>query len=237
MKKNVLFLLFLSITNFIFSQNCTVKVKELQGSYEGDCVKGLAEGDGKAIGIDTYIGNFVKGVPDGFGKYMYKNNNFYIGSFKKGKKHGLGEVHYLDGTKKDADTLLKGYWKEDNYIGLYPYQYKTINKSGLVREVNYTNEGNANNPKITIELTKENSGQQSFSSIISNPVLRNITLKGGSYTNIEKVTTQTTKNIYYLLNVEFPFKAVLEIDDEQVEVEINQKADWKIFIKLRFTDL
>ena len=37
-----------------------------------------------------YDGNFINGVYDGDGKYIYNNGNYYIGEWKEGKKHGKG---------------------------------------------------------------------------------------------------------------------------------------------------
>lgn len=39
---------------------CKVLLPALSGSYEGGCRKGLADGDGVAIGTDTYKGSFKK---------------------------------------------------------------------------------------------------------------------------------------------------------------------------------
>ena len=50
----------------IFAQNpCKVLMKEISGSYSGECKKGLADGKGEAKGVDRYIGAFKKGLPDG----------------------------------------------------------------------------------------------------------------------------------------------------------------------------
>ena len=67
----VVFFLLISM-NYSHAQqtNCTVKMKEIQGTYEGDCKDGKASGKGNAIGEDTYEGNFKNGYPDGTGKYI-----------------------------------------------------------------------------------------------------------------------------------------------------------------------
>ena len=52
---------------------CQVLLPQIAGSYEGECKKGLAEGMGKAQGIDFYEGYFKKGYPDGHGKYAWKD--------------------------------------------------------------------------------------------------------------------------------------------------------------------
>jgi len=64
----------------------------LRGSYEGDCEEKseLAHGQGEARGADSYVGNFVKGRPDGMGTYIWENGARLDGSFKEGRAHGTG---------------------------------------------------------------------------------------------------------------------------------------------------
>ena len=79
-----LFIPFLFFVTNIIAQHtdCLIKVKELQGTYEGECKKQKADGKGKAVGEDTYEGEFKEGFPNGTGKYSWKNGNWYTGSFK-----------------------------------------------------------------------------------------------------------------------------------------------------------
>jgi hypothetical protein len=93
---------------------CTVLVKELSGTYNGECRKGLANGNGEAIGTERYIGTFKNGYPNGKGEYYYSNGAVYKGSFLKGKRHGEGILIYT----ADGDTVKEnGIWENDNYIG------------------------------------------------------------------------------------------------------------------------
>ena len=233
----ILYFFFTDMFSNLYQNKCEVLLNNINKFYEGECKNGLAEGFGKAYGIDSFVGYFNKGLPDGEGKYFFNNRDYYIGEFKKGKFNGKGEYFKYNLITNSWDTVIKGFWKNSTYTGSNVNPYKLINRSAMVKEVVFTKEELRYNSKVTIEVTRENTGQSSINYSDVKPSLRGINLKSGSYTNIESTTTQNIKNIYYLLNVEFPFKAVLEIDDEQVEVEINQKADWKIFIKLRFTDL
>ena len=83
--KHLLFVLFLSA---MFLSGMTqeaapykVLLNEISGSYKGGCRDGLAEGKGNAEGEDRYSGEFKAGLPDGKGKYTYKNGNVYNGYF------------------------------------------------------------------------------------------------------------------------------------------------------------
>jgi len=101
--------------------NCRVLLPALAQSYTGDCKKGLADGTGQATGEDFYKGEFVKGLPEGKGNYIWKNGATYEGEWKKGMRDGKGiYIHKYEG----MDSVLDGIWKEDKYIGkkaLAPY--------------------------------------------------------------------------------------------------------------------
>lgn len=94
--------------------NCQVKVKELQGQYNGECKKGLANGEGVAKGTDSYAGRFKKGYPHGFGVYSWANGSNYIGNFTKGKKDGYGLLNTL----KPSGELEQDYglWLADSLM-------------------------------------------------------------------------------------------------------------------------
>ena len=91
--------------------SCKVLVPELSGQYQGDCKKGLANGTGKAVGTDTYEGEFKKGYPHGEGTYTWANGDVYQGEFQKGKPDGTGTL-----TKKNGE-VEKGYWKYGYFTG------------------------------------------------------------------------------------------------------------------------
>jgi hypothetical protein len=52
-----------------------------------------------------YVGNWVAGKIDGYGKYTWRNGDSYEGNYLNGKKHGEGKM----------------YWKFDNksYTGCW----------------------------------------------------------------------------------------------------------------------
>jgi hypothetical protein len=64
----------------------------LRGDYEGDCLEKyeVAHGHGEARGNDTYVGDFVKGRPEGKGVYTWENGASLDGMFTWGKADGPG---------------------------------------------------------------------------------------------------------------------------------------------------
>ena len=127
----VLFILIVLSRTLLMAQNdsCKVLVKEIAGTYNGDCLNGLANGKGLSKGKDTYVGNFVNGFPDGKGKYTYENGNVFTGYWSNGLKNGQGKfVYFIEGKK----YVQEGYWTDDNYIGLSNQNdfYRITNRSG-----------------------------------------------------------------------------------------------------------
>ncbi len=121
-------LCFLSSNFVAFSQsNCKVKLEALSLSYNGDCKKGYAHGIGAAKGKeDRYNGGFKKGWPHGIGEYIWGNGSKYQGNFVKGKMDGQGTLVLKN--PAGTETLKKGYFKADEYIGQYKYPYAVTSK-------------------------------------------------------------------------------------------------------------
>jgi hypothetical protein len=115
--KNIVFItvVFLVFCSSAYGQfDCKVLTNNLEGQYNGECKKGLANGEGSAKGVDTYRGEFKKGYPNGFGVYTFKNGSNYIGHFRKGKKDGYGLLN----TISEAGGLSQDYglWLADSLI-------------------------------------------------------------------------------------------------------------------------
>jgi hypothetical protein len=110
---------------------CKVLLPSISGSYSGKCKNGLAHGKGIAQGTDYYEGEFSYGVPQGKGTYKWANGSVFTGQWIKGQKEGRGEMvyHTLAG-----DSVVRGYWTKDNYVGdhLIP-PYKINRSQGVVR--------------------------------------------------------------------------------------------------------
>jgi hypothetical protein len=94
--------------------SCKVLLPAISGSYAGDCKLGLANGTGQATGEDFYKGEFVKGLPEGKGTYVWKNGGTYEGEWKKGMRDGRGLYTH---TVENRDSILEGQWIEDKYVG------------------------------------------------------------------------------------------------------------------------
>jgi hypothetical protein len=76
----------------------------LVGSYEGDCEEKneIAQGHGEAKGADSYVGNFVKGRPEGKGVYTWENGARLEGMFKAGKASGPGTYVSAKGVRYEG---------------------------------------------------------------------------------------------------------------------------------------
>lgn len=127
---------------------CEVKVMELVGEYEGECKRGVAHGQGTAIGENTYEGEWSKGYPDGSGTYTWANGDVYIGEFKKGRRDGEGTMTFSNGDEK------KGFWDNDEYLGEYEKPYKV---TGPPNGVNYTlTRRNDQNSRVSVQVRRNN---------------------------------------------------------------------------------
>jgi len=120
---------------------CAVLDPELQGTYTGDCVDGLAHGSGEAVGTfaqyqggfshgrkqgrgiktwatsaDRYEGDFVDDRKHGRGTYTWGSRSAwagerYVGEYHEDLRHGQGEYHWPNGDR------YAGPWEADRPIG------------------------------------------------------------------------------------------------------------------------
>ncbi|PCE63633.1 MORN repeat-containing protein [Sediminicola luteus] len=191
---------------------CKVLKQEISESYEGDCKKGKAHGQGVAKGTDSYEGEFSKGQPNGQGTYTFANGDVYIGQFKKGKKHG-------EGTMTKADKLtVKGYWDNDAYIGTEKTPYKIIRKSRFVGNVNFSRKEGADQIIVTVQIGGR----------IQNANL-NITPLEGSHGVVMNNSQRTT-----IQSVIFPYRAKVSFnlngENHDVEFRISHGGTWNLKI-------
>ena len=100
--------------------------------YKGDCKNGLAHGKGEAFGNDYYIGEFIKGWPQGEGTYKWSTGEIYTGKWKKGQRHGMGSYSFKINGK---DTTITGKWVKDKFVGQVESQgdYKILYKNNIGR--------------------------------------------------------------------------------------------------------
>jgi hypothetical protein len=116
--------------NLTAQEQCMVLKPEIAGKYTGKCKDGLANGKGKAVGQDTYIGQFSKGLPQGTGTYTWANGDSYTGYWEQGLKQGEGTLKF----KSDGrDSILTGLWEKDLYKGQLPPKPRVINKVSIER--------------------------------------------------------------------------------------------------------
>lgn len=205
--------------------SCEVIPPALMGKYEGACSNKKAHGLGKAAGIDTYEGKFKKGYPDGEGIYTWQNGNFYTGSFNKGQLHGKGEMHYK---KKDLpDSIITGYWKNDKYIGKYPYPYEFINIPSCVSSKTVIN-ANSQGQSIFVQFE---------TGIFGTANVRDYEIRQGVFgTEVKGVSTQRMESTTFQ-NVQFPFRILFNINatnlgNQQIEIVFYEPGDWKFQLSL-----
>ncbi|MBU0696611.1 MAG: hypothetical protein KKE39_08840 [Bacteroidetes bacterium] len=229
MKKLILSVLiaFLGYQNLIAQTHCEVSLKEISGSYEGECDGGKANGNGKAKGNDEYVGLFKNGYPDGFGVYTFANGDVYKGEFNKGKFDGEGVLIYA-GTK---NKLQKGFWKKGKYVGEYQNPYKVYYRTSHIASVNASM--NPNNPDKDILLTVS-STTGSGAAINGNPSseLSEIIPVNGSFSRYVKFNETTKKITYKVQQVTYPLRVRLRIGDQEVEIELFENTGWNVDINL-----
>jgi hypothetical protein len=96
----------LALSFSVQAQTCRVLDPELQKSYSGPCVNGLAEGEGVAAGTAEYRGGFRAGRKHGKGVKTWPNGDRYEGEFADDHKHGYGVYEWG-----------KGQWEGERYDG------------------------------------------------------------------------------------------------------------------------
>jgi hypothetical protein len=220
--------LLLSITLiFIFfvshaQESCDVKLKEIQGTYTGECEKGKAHGKGKSVGIDEYQGEFKNGYPDGWGMYVWKDGHYFIGSFKKGKKEGKGDMYYE--SSKGEDSVITGFWRKDVYAGLYEKPWELIQSTTKVGKVEARRIGDGS--IVTITLQQMSNLGSSLPTITSEVIL------SGAYETKHYMGLSNQMNVRYQ-QVRFPFRAIFTFNgNETAEIAFYEPGDYTVTVSL-----
>lgn len=101
---------------------CTVLDPELQGSYEGGCADGKAEGQGTAKGSATYVGEFHQGSKHGHGVKTWPRGDRYEGGFADDYMSGWG-IYVWGARSLFAGDRYEGELANDkrNGFGLYTW--------------------------------------------------------------------------------------------------------------------
>ncbi|TAN09690.1 MAG: hypothetical protein EPN34_13205 [Burkholderiaceae bacterium] len=101
---------------------CRVLDPELQASYAGGCVAGLAQGEGLAQGAHGawYRGTFSAGTKSGQGTKIYPNGDAYVGGWLKDARNGQGRYEYGKHSPWRGD-VYQGGWHDDQRSGAGTY--------------------------------------------------------------------------------------------------------------------
>ncbi len=231
MKQFFLCFLFTFMLKLAIAQitDCAVLPDNLKGSYEGLCEKGKANGQGKAMGIDTYEGQFVNGYPEGKGIYIWKDGHYYVGQFKKGKLQGNGKMYFesADGN----DSIITGFWEKDKYKGLFENPYIIYNTTTDIARLRVSKVSDKeSNISLTVTNLRSNFGPNS-NSFTTTTVMTSYSITQGIFMN-KTINTLTNSQITKFKDVTFPFRGTFYFGNSSVDIEILEPGDWMIEVPI-----
>jgi len=181
----------------------------------------------------TYVGEQKNGQPEGKGVLTDTAGNVYNGSFKKGKKDGYGELT-LKNAVAGKDNIIVGYWKKDQYIGIYEFPYKIISKSYMISNASVTYEpANPSSNIIEISVESVSGGSATLSGELPKPTLTDHVFNKGSFQEMIVRTNQQKRNVYIFQNVIFPVQAIFKFGNEDITVDFNETKNYKLTVVLR----
>jgi len=122
----------------------------------------------------------------------------------------------------NEQEITRGYWKKGEYIGLYKESYKVFNRSSNITNIGFSL---LNNTANEIRFVLFSGSQLDIDRITITPT-------NGLYENL-----QQTGNSVILTNVEFPFRAYVNMPQYNFDFVINQPGNWQVRIEvdLEFT--
>lgn len=211
----VLFLIGSFVTSFAQS-DCKVKLTALEGNYNGDCKKGLAHGFGKAKGKDTYEGEFKKGLPHGTGIYTWSHGNVFDGRWNKGLKDGYGKLMIKT---QVSDSLVIGYWQEDEYVGIHKDSYQIYSRTSGISGFRFVRDEKLATNGLEVQIQRNDNLQR-------NPEIR-IDLVSGNYERLQPLNTSLQ-----IINISTPFRARVRYMNEMIEVEVYQSGEWRMILEI-----
>lgn len=205
-------------------EGCEVLMETLALEYDGDCKKGYAHGQGKALGSHSYEGTFRKGLPDGTGTYTWSNGNVYKGDFKNGFKDGEGEL--LIRRLGRADSVVTGYWDKDKFVGKYRTAYSVGSKRNIMRTRFVHMSDTPNQVEILIQRNGLPIGVgQVQASADQAPLFEN-----------SPAIRAFTRVVYPLTNAIINFTAPSQLNSYQLDCELNfeiyREGHWRVFIEI-----
>lgn len=160
----------------------------------------------------TYVGEQKNGQPDGKGVLTDTAGNVYNGSFKKGKKDGYGELT-LKNAVAGKDNVIVGYWKKDQYIGIYEFPYKIISKSYMISNASVTHEpANPSGNIIEISVESVSGGSATLSGEMPKPTLTDHVFNKGSFQEMIVRTNQQKEMFIFSKMSSSLFKLSLNLE-------------------------
>jgi hypothetical protein len=88
--------------------------------YEGEYLNDEIQGKGHQSWLNSnceYIGDFIKGMREGYGKYRFKNGDTYEGEWRDNIIHGHGKYTWVWDNKS-----TEGYWNNGKKEGMHIYR-------------------------------------------------------------------------------------------------------------------
>lgn len=225
----ILFFISLSFFKQTNAQNCKVDLESINGTYTGNCKKGKANGLGKAVGTDTYSGEFKNGLPDGEGIYTWSNGNTFAGNFSKGLKEGSGKMIFK--LEEGKDSLVEGFWKKDEYIGKYEKPYQVFSKTGSIRTVDVEFKSDNTN-RVKVIITNVTGGMSSTRGSLPQARVDNTVILKGNYERVTSLETHLKSTESTFFGVLYPFRVKLMIGREEVDVELREEGSYVISIQV-----
>jgi hypothetical protein len=214
-----LILVYLFSALSLFSQEkCKVLKPELNGTYEGKCKNGLANGKGTAVGTDRYEGQFSRGLPDGEGKYTWSTGETYSGEWVAGLRQGIGTYTMHTPTK---DSVQSGLWQADKYMGPKPKEPSVLYVSGVDR-YSFKKNITAKN-RVLVDIYQNGARNRGVTNYIQSASSGHDTQLGGSVGYDEVVFPVTLKIMYTTLN-----KAHSTLVNVTFEFIIYEPGDWTV---------
>jgi hypothetical protein len=218
----VLCIIFISLFRYdLYSQtDCTVLKQGIEVSYTGQCKKGLADGEGIAIGVDHYKGSFKKGLPDGKGTYTWLTGETYAGEWKKGLRDGNGQYSWK---YMGRDTAISGLWRDDKFIGekdIAPYVIEYRNNIGRVSIVKIDDR-----PNISYKFSRNGGVVDNISGLF---------LQGSSGNESQGVTFTGFERVSFPFSGKIEFEAPNSFNSVSMACEvrftINQPGYWVVTV-------